>query len=90
MRRDEALNPSTAGEWEKAGDRQTHKENQPLITKCQSEMGQDRVGAARGTQAPFIESKGGKSVQISGERGRISSFISDRCEWRQAWRMETA
>lgn len=25
MRRDEALNPSAAREWEKAGDRRTHK-----------------------------------------------------------------
>lgn len=72
-------------------DKYTKQENQPLTTKCQGEMGQDGVGAAR-TQAAFTESRGGEGVQISGERGRISSFIPDRRggDRRGEWRRPSA
>lgn len=49
-------------------DTHTKQENQPLTTKCQCETGQDGVGAARRTQAPFTESKGGGCADLRRKR----------------------
>lgn len=72
----------------KAGDRHKHGAREPT-RQPMSVWGGLRRGWPGGQRHLSQKVKVGRACRSQEkERGRISSFISDRCGWRQAWRVE--